>query len=156
MAYYSGAQVNAAGSLIGILDTELVKNANWTIYDDSVGTNAKVYRCYDADDDTLFYWYVDDDVHTDYCQTKLYETWDAGTHTGTGGTSLYSNFRHKEGTYNISLDDTQLIYIDQTAGYGNACFVGRVKAVDPTMPQMIAIMAHVGNNYNYLDDIAVA
>jgi hypothetical protein len=150
MAWYSGSSTAAKGAMITLLDTELVKNSHWTIFDDSAGTNAKVYRCYDPDDDTLFYWYVDDDVHTDYCQTKLYETWDAGAHTGTGETGAYSNFRHKDGTYNISLDDTQLIYVDETAGYGNACFVGRVKAIDPTLPQMIAIMAHDGASYSFL------
>lgn len=150
MAWYTGANTAAKGAMITLLDTELVKNSHWTIFDASAGTNAKVYRCYDPDDGTLFYWYVDDDVSTDYAQTKVYETWDAGTHTGTGGTSTYLSFRHKLGTYNISLDDTQVIYVDTDGSGCHAGFVGRVHAVDASMGQLVAFIGNVTSQTSYL------
>ena len=150
MSWYTGSNSAAKGAMITLLDAELIKNSHWTIFDAAAGVNAKVYKCYDPDDGTLFYWYVDDNLSTDYAQTKLYETWDAGAHTGTGALSSYVSFRHKLGTYNISLDDTQVIYIDTDAAKCNAGFVGRVKVVDPTIPQIIAIMGNTAALTSYL------
>jgi hypothetical protein len=143
MSWYTGSISNAVGGLIAVLDVELIKNSHWTIFDAAAGVNAKVYKCEDPDDGTLFYWYVDDNVSADYAQTKTYETWDAGAHAGTGGLSSFVSFRHKLGTYNISLDDTQVIYIDTDVSKGNGCFVGRIKVVDPTIQQEIALIGHV-------------
>jgi len=150
MSWYTGSVNNAVGGLIAVLDLELVKNSHWSIFDSAAGTNCKVYRCYDADDETDFYWYVDDNVSANYAQTKLYETWDAGTHTGTGGISIFVSFRHQLGSYYISLDDTQLIYVERSNHDGNGCFVGRVKIVDPTLPQIIAIIGHQTTSSLYL------
>lgn len=149
MSWHTGSISAATGALIGVLDAVLVLNSHWSIFDAAAGTNAKVYKCEDADDDTLFYLYVDDNVSTDYGRVKLYETWDADAHTGTGGTG-FASWRHKNGTYNISLDDTQVIYIDTDGTQAQGGLAARVKVVDPTIPQVVALMGDVTTWTQYL------
>lgn len=62
----------------------------WTLYDDAAGTNEKVYRARGEDKASDFYLWVHDNG-TAYTDAKngafrLYEAWNATTHTGTNAT----------------------------------------------------------------------
>lgn len=63
---------------------------NWTIVDDAAGTNAKVYGSIGEDSMSSIWLWVDDNgtayTNAANAAARLYETWDAGTHTGTGPT----------------------------------------------------------------------
>lgn len=96
--------------MLGILDTELVKNANWVIYDDAAGTNKKVYSC------TVTGWgewfLVVDDNYSAYYITSVNDGWDADAHTLTGQTTT-SVYHSKDGArYKIILNDSRVIIID--------------------------------------------
>lgn len=59
---------------------------NWTIYDDAAGTNAKVYKSIGEDGTSTILLWVSDNG-TEYTNAscagyRLYESWDAGAHTG--------------------------------------------------------------------------
>ncbi len=131
MAYYSGAQVNAAGSLIGILDTELVKNANWTIYDDSVGANNKTYKCGVTGGEC--YLNVADN-QTNYATVNLWEGWDAVGHAGTGastGSWITIYWRKTTGNYMIHLEDERVIYSCFGTNLNYSHFAGNVERFSP-------------------------
>jgi len=127
MAFYSGTQVNAAGSLVGILDTQLVKNANWSIYDAAVGTNNKTYKCATAG--AVFYLNVADN-QTDYATVSIWEGWDDVTHAGIGmNTATYNAtyWRKMAGTYYIHLTDERVIYTCLGTGFNYSHFAGNVE-----------------------------
>lgn len=111
MAVYTGTLSSAAGAMISALDTELVKNANWIIYDDAAGTNKKVYECTVVGFGS---WYlVVDDNYSGYYTTVITDAWDADAHTATGDvtTTLYHS---KDGTlYRVWLNDTRVIISDR-------------------------------------------
>lgn len=58
-------------------------SAGWTIHDNSAGTNAICLKAPISDNETQFKYVVIDTNSTGYIYTKVYETWDSGTHTGT-------------------------------------------------------------------------
>jgi len=60
MAWNEGTMSQSAGALLAILDTYLVANSYWSVYDSAAGTNAKVYRNYDAGNNVDYYVKVDD------------------------------------------------------------------------------------------------
>jgi len=109
MSYYTGSQTAAAGATITVLDTELVKNSNWSIYDASVGTNWKTYKCGTAG--SVFYLSVDDN-QSDYSIVRMWEDWDAVNHVGVGINTADGLMWRKlaSTTYYINLNDTRLIY----------------------------------------------
>ncbi|MBF0415930.1 MAG: hypothetical protein HQL77_13840 [Magnetococcales bacterium] len=57
--------------------------AGWTLHDASAGTNAKCVKAALADDAATFKYLVVDTNTTGYIFFKIYETWNASTHTGT-------------------------------------------------------------------------
>lgn len=62
---------------------------NWVIFDAAAGTNAKVYFSPGEDGTKTYYLYLEDNgaaAHTDAKTGAaiLYESWDAGAHTGSG------------------------------------------------------------------------
>lgn len=137
MAFYSGTQVNAAGSLITILDTELVKNANWSIYDAAVGTNNKTYKC--GTTGAEFYLNVADN-QLGYATVSIWEGWDAVNHVGTGlnSPSVVANvYWRKSGTvgtpqtYWIHLTDERVIYSCFGTGLNYSHFAGNVDRFCP-------------------------
>jgi hypothetical protein len=72
MPKYTGSVSSSAGGLITVFDTELVKHENWSIYDASAGTNAKVYRCYDEALGVEWYLWVDDN-QANYAKIRVWE-----------------------------------------------------------------------------------
>ena len=113
MSVYSGSIASAAGSMISVLDTELVKNSNWSIYDASAGTNAKTYECKNEDNDVLFYLNVQDN-QSDYSIVQMWEGWNATSHAGTGARTGTVYWRHDVGSYYILLHNYDFIYIHYT------------------------------------------
>jgi len=127
MAVYSGTMVTAAGGLITILDTELIKNTNWSIYDASAGTNAKTYKCEDSANDVLFYLHVNDN-QANYGICTLWETWNSSTHVGSGMYSQAASLRHGYTNYYLLLHEHHFIYINYTsATVSYAHFAGRLQ-----------------------------
>jgi len=57
--------------------------AGWTIHDASAGTNAKCLKAPIRDNPSQFKYVVIDTNSAGYLMTKLYETWNDVTHTGT-------------------------------------------------------------------------
>lgn len=57
--------------------------AGWTVHDAAAGTNAKCIKSPLADDAATFKYLVVDTNTTGYILGKVYETWNAQTHTGT-------------------------------------------------------------------------
>lgn len=126
MAFYSGTQVNAAGSLVGILDTELVKNTNWNIYD-TPATNERVYECTTAGAEVFLHVA---DNQAGYATVIMWENWDAVNHVGVGlSTSTYPLYWRKSGTsgtpavYWVVLYDEWFIYVNfgTSLNYGHFC-----------------------------------
>jgi hypothetical protein len=110
MAKYTGSQSAAAGGLISVLDTELVKHTNWSIFDAAAGTNAKVYRCQDTVRGVLFYVYVDDN-QANYAKVRVWETWNDTTHVGGGKNTAELYFLHSDSNYIVILRDNNFIYV---------------------------------------------
>jgi len=89
MSYHSGTLADTtAGRLIELLDSVLLLNSYWSIYDAAAGTNAKVYRCYDPDGVVDYYFYVDNN-YTNYATIELWEGWNSVTHAGVGAVLKY-------------------------------------------------------------------
>lgn len=127
MAFYSGAGGTAAGALITILDTELVKNANWTIYDASVGSNNKTYKCGVSGGE--FYLNVADN-QTNYATVNIWEGWDSAGHAGTGASTggyITVYWRKTAGNYMVHLTDERVIYSCFGTGLNYSHFAGNVE-----------------------------
>jgi len=58
-------------------------NAGWEVYDAAAGTNAQCLRAVVNDDASTYKYVVIDTNSAGYIMTKLYETWNSSTHTGT-------------------------------------------------------------------------
>lgn len=141
----------AAGAMITLLDTVLVQNSHWEIYDAAAAANCKVYRCHDDVVNCDFYLKVDDN-YADYCICELWEGWDAGAHAGTGlnkkvfsATSTFDWIK-TTGTWEISLHDFYFILINPAyCGY----FCGRPSLYDESKNIVMIISdssAHAGRN----------
>lgn len=128
MPVYRGGLTGAgAGVMLSVFDIELVKNTNWSIYDASAGTNAKVYYCSSGG----FYVYIDDN-YTDYYIIRMWETWDAGTHVGSGDNTPASYFSKAYGSYVLILNDTRFIVLNLWADStfsGSGGYVGCLASV---------------------------
>lgn len=152
MAYYNGAQVNAAGSLIGILDTELVKNANWSIYDAAVGANNKTYKCGVTGGE--FYLNVADN-QANYATVNMWEGWDAVGHAGTGASTggyITIYWRKTTGNYMIHLEDERVIYSTFGTGLNYSNFAGNVERFNTAYntPILVGVRSTSTTNINPL------
>jgi len=153
MAWNEGTMSQSAGALLSILDTYLVANDYWSVYDSAAGTNAKVYRNYDASANVDYYVKVDDN-YTDYAIVELWEGWDSGGHSGTGNSlatiNSYSMYIQKpSGGYSIAVSDHRFIFIKLTDG--QAYYIGQLKRFDTSKNMPIAIVATASNStYNPL------
>lgn len=134
MAWSSGSFAdNAAGRLITLLDTVLVANEHWSIYDAAAGTNAKVYECTDAGENCLYYVYVDNN-NAGYGIIQLWEGWNAGTHAGTGvsltavGTSSSLKLTYGAGGYGVSVRNHCFIFQDYVGSRGT--YIGQPRRKD--------------------------
>lgn len=146
MAWYTGnCATDGAGELITLLDTELVKNANWTIHDAAAGTNAKVYKNTNAMKD--FYLYVDDNQAQD-AKIEIYAAWDAGTHTGSGN-SITGGYIKKALDYGIHLDDDcfYLVFIGDKKTY----FIGAITSRNAAKRLICAIVRN--NTYTHYPNV---
>ena len=131
MAWYqkSYGSAPAIGDLLAFLDEFLVKNSHWSIHDAAAGTNAKVYRCHDADNNVSFYLYVQDNWAA-YARPQMWENWDAVTHTGSGAstTLAYIVKGTTAQTIFISLLDWRFILV--MGGRNNSHYVGMLNRAD--------------------------
>lgn len=147
MAVYRGVYTPAAGAMLTVFDTELVKNANWSIYDDSVGTNRKCYEC--AGGNTF---YVDiDDNYAGYYKIQLWTSWDDINHIGDGDSTTVL-YHGKDGDcYTILLNDTRFIVVDD--GYGafnqSRCrYVGYTRSVVPSAGRYVVVCGGSSTTYD--------
>ena len=143
MAWNTGTMSQLAGALLSILDTYLVANDYWSIYDASAGTNAKVYRNYDASASIDYYVKIDDN-YADYAIVELWEGWDSGSHSGTGnsltqinGNTMY--IQKPSGGYGIAVSNHRFIFVELAAGKGY--YIGQLKRFDTSKNMPIAIVA---------------
>lgn len=137
MSIHTGSMAQTAGALLAVLDAELVLNTNWSVYDASAGTNAKVYRC--AGDSKTWYLYIDDN-YTTYCIAKIWEGWNATTHVGTGissGGTIY--WRKPAGRWKILLNDTRVVYLTFASNAIHGHYAGQPEHIDPTRNYPIII-----------------
>jgi len=153
MAWNTGTMSQSAGALLSILDTYLVVNDYWSVYDGSAGTNAKVYRNYDASANVDYYVKIDDN-YADYAIVELWEGWDSGSHSGTGNslTQINSNtmyIRKPSGGYGIAVSNHRFIFVYLASGY--AYYIGQLIRFDVSKNMPIAIVAtSSGSTYNPL------
>lgn len=148
MAWSEGTMGAGAGELISILDTYLVANAYWSIYDGSAGTNAKVYRNEDAARASDFYLEVDDN-YSGYAIMTLWEGWDAVAHAGTGasvGGSTSYTFRKSAGAYGLAVHDLDFSFVNREMGWHGYC--GQVKRFDETKNMPLLICYSYNSTYN--------
>jgi len=143
MAWNEGTMSQSAGALLSVLDTYLVANDYWSLYDASAGTNAKVYRNYDASANVDYYVKVDDN-YANYAIIELWEGWDSGSHSGTGdslttinGNTMY--IRKPSGGYGIAVSDHRFIFVYLTSGY--AYYIGQLIRFDTSKNMPVAIVA---------------
>lgn len=128
MAKYSGSIGSSAGDMITMLDTELVKHSNWSIYDASAGTNCKVYRCYNAALGVEWYLYADDN-QSNYAKIRTWEAWDADAHSGSGKNTGQLYFLHNGGYYVIIVRATNMVYFSSGgSGARKGYYVGELIA----------------------------
>lgn len=152
MAFYSGTGGTAAGALITILDTELVKNANWTIYDASVGSNNKTYKCGVSGGE--FYLNVADN-QANYATVVLWEGWDIGAHAGIGQNSASSGaiyWRKTAGAYYVHLSDERVIYSCFGTSLNMSFWAGNCERFDASKntPLLIGNSSSTGTGQNSL------
>jgi len=143
MAWDEGTMSQTAGALLTVLDTYLVANDYWSVYDASAGTNAKVYRNYDASANVDYYVKVDDN-YTDYAIVELWEGWDSGSHAGIGNSlttiNTYSMYIQKpSGGYGIAVSNHRFVFIELTDGRGY--YIGQLKRFDTSKNMPCAIVA---------------
>lgn len=128
MAFYSGSQTNAAGSLITILDALVPNNAYWSVYDNP-GTNESVYEC--SYPGAECYLHMADN-QTNYATVKMWEGWDAVNNVGVGistGTTVY--WRKTTGTYWVVLHDYHFIYAHFGTNLNYAYYFGNIDRFCP-------------------------
>jgi hypothetical protein len=110
MAIYRGDVTSSAGAMIAILDTELVKDAAWSIFDAAAGTNKKVYSCYTVA--RGYFYLIVDDNFSGYYTTAITDNWDAITHS-VAGVVTSTLYHSKVGErYCIWLNDHRVIIGD--------------------------------------------
>jgi len=135
MAWNTASMTKTAGDLILFLDTYLVANAHWSIYDANAGTNCKVYRNYFADQHSDFYVKVDDN-YTDYAIIELWEGWDNVNHVGTGQslTTINGSYQMKifkeASTFGIAVSDLRFIIVDFKNSAAD--YIGQLSRFDTT------------------------
>lgn len=137
-----GDMANAVGSLLAVFDTELVKNANWTIHDAAAGANAKVYKC--TGDITYYVWIGDN--QTNYSNIRAWAAWDAGTHTGSGSQTANAILTKSKSTYNIFINGNRFVYINLDSSYCYGHYCGLIKRIDPTK-NLVLIYAGASGTY---------
>lgn len=143
MAVYEGTLNNSIGGLIAMLDTQLVKNDKWSIYDDAAGTNCHVYKNDSPTENSLFYLKVDDN-YAGYAIIELWEGWDAVNHVGvgksltksSGGTNLLY-IRKAAQAYKLMLNNYRFILIQVAAIF--SCYVGQPNRFDKSKNQPIVV-----------------
>ena len=151
MAYYEGAKPDMlAGRMIEILNETLLLNAHWTKVDDTangMAANSAVYRCQDSPID--FYMKVDNN-YTSYSFIELWESWDSGTHTGSGNsltfggtsTTYYLRLLWPSNSYAIRVTDRNFSFI-YTGGNMGHSFIG---APDEIFDATKNIVMYVGRS----------
>ena len=92
--------------------------AGWTLHDAAAGTNAKTVKAALADDAATFKYLILDTNTASSILTKVYETWDAGAHTGTNKCTNSDN-----ASYNQQINTTSggIIHIFATARFMLLC-----------------------------------
>jgi len=152
MAWYSGTHTVSAGSLLTILDTYLVANSCWSVYDANAGTNCKVYRNQDSDNNIDYFVKVDDN-YSDHAIIELWEYWDSGTHTGSGlSITMINNYvvqlwRHT-GSWGLAVSDHRFIFVNYPKFQG--FYVGMPLRFDTTLNCPILIATSSSSWYNPL------
>ena len=143
MAWNEGIMNQVAGTMLTILDTYLVANDYWSLYDDSAGTLTKVYRNYDASANVDYYVKVDDH-YAYYVEIELWEGWDAGSHNGIGqrlhqdSGNTNALYIHKPaGGYGIAVGDHRFIFCD-LANY-NGYYFGQLSRIDASKNMPIVV-----------------
>lgn len=152
MSWHSGnwAATTAGLGLSTIWDVLVVANSHWTVHDNAAGVNAKVYRCYDADENVDFYVYVKDN-NVGYWEVELWEGWDAVGHAGTGigivddGVDVFRARRVVGGWY-LSVLDHRIIYIDATNW--QAQYIGAPRRYDKSK-NIVLVMSATDNATYY-------
>lgn len=135
--WYTGTFTStAAGKLLTELDTQLVKNANWSVFD-TPAANKRVYRCVDVANNCLFYLLVDN-TNAAYGICELWQGWDNGApHAGTGASQKTNStavntarMYYGAGGYGISVRDRCFYFVDFTGG--QHCYFGQPRRRDVT------------------------
>ena len=153
MSWHTGAFASAAAGtgLSTIWDAFVVANAHWSVHDASAGTNAKVYKCEDADENVLFYVYVKDN-QSGYWEVELWEGWDAGAHAGIGvgiaassGSNYFRARRPNGGGFYLSVLDHRIIYIDATNWQGQ--YIGAPRRWDRSKNIVVINSPSTGTTY---------
>jgi hypothetical protein len=134
--WYSGTVTKTEGKLIAIFDAVLPNNEFWSIFDASAGTNCKVYRQYNPEENSEFYVKVDDN-YADYAQIELWEDWDEVSHAGVGvsmtyinNASYYMRINKNNGGWGMSLLDNRFVYVDRAEFIGT--YIGQLRRFDLT------------------------
>ena len=150
---YSGEIVNVAGGAITVLDAVLPLHANWSVFDASAGTNAKVYRCVG---DVTYYVLVGDN-QTNYFSLILWESWDAGAHTGSGSTTDAVYFSKFYTSYQIFLNGNRIVYVNvgmvSSSYFQYGYYCGLIKRLDTSAKLVLlygGAAAAYYKTYNYL------
>jgi len=116
-----------------------------------VTTAARVYKCSTVG--SVFYLYMDNNRFS-YSIVRVWESWDAGTHTGSGthSDSVIENTFPIQSTsiwtgisYVFIINDTRFIYITSNM----ACYVGRLKLFDENINGIALIALSVGLSTSY-------
>ena len=133
-----------------VWDEVVVANAHWSEYDGSAGTNCKVYRCHDADNNCDFYVMVNDDF-TGLWNIELWEGWNAGDHSGTGknikvssSTYGFNGLRPICGMY-VSVRDHSVVFIE-TLNWTSQ-YIGQPRRYDPTKNTPLICSYSSGTTY---------
>ena len=141
MAITKGRCTNAAGSAIAVLDVALLANTNWSIYDASAGTNAKTYCCSGV---VTFYVWVSDN-QADYFNVRIFQTWDSGTHVGSGWNTESLSFAKHQPVYTVHVSDLRFIWITTSiGGYVTnwVAYCGEIKRLIETNPYCLVVGAN--------------
>ena len=152
MSWHNGswAATTAGLGISTIWDGLVLGNPHWTTYDGSAGTNAKVYRCLDEDENIDFYVYLKDN-QAGYWEIALWEGWDAGAHAGVGvgiavSSSTYSfRARRPVGPWYLSVLDHRIIYIDGTNWQGQ--YIGAPRRYDRSKNIVVILSPSTGVIY---------
>lgn len=158
MAWRSSADdVSAIGAFITELDTYLVVNAHWSVYDASAGTNEKVYRCLDASNDPPIEFYIHvQDNQVNFARIDMYDSWDAIGHTHDGAMSLtygsnssyYPYISKRTSGYYLSVLDHRFIWVDKLEWQAN--YIGCLKPFSSQhkMQRQVPVLITSSTGYN--------